>query len=201
MEIKNFGNNTKTPSFKGAMFINLAALDNERAVPVIKEFKKVLGQGLQQKQYKFMGKPFVQDVFIGYNKSTNPYTEADSYGILIATGLNPDSGGQLFAKLGGVDSPILHKINKVFEKFKLTNNPAVGVVKSSPSDFSGNFSNLGNDVDVVVSHTFLNDLDADFMKRTGFFYSDTEEPLNNNVVFSYQKKHTNVYKYLATGLL
>lgn len=201
MKITNRINNNQSPAFRGAIFLNMSALEKERALPVVAELKKVIGQGFKQKMYKIGQDTFIEDVFIGYNKGKNPYTEEDSYGILIATGCNSDPGGALFAKLAQVDAPILKKINKVLEKFNLINNPQVGLVKSSPSDFSGAVNKFDDGLDVVLSRDFISDLDKDFIERTGYYYHDSEEVLGKNIVFNYQKTRKNVYKHKYTIVL
>ncbi len=189
----------QNPAFKGATFVNLSALDKNQVTPVIAEFKKILGQGISQKTYKIGCDKFVQDVFVSYNKVKNPFNNDDSCCVFIATGDDLNIGKRRFAKMAAIDDPILRKINQVLKKFNLTNNPSVGVVKSSLSERSGYIMKIGDnkELEILVSHKFVNALDKDSIARTGTYYSE-DKTVGRNLAYGYSRNNKGAYEYLNT---
>lgn len=195
-------NKNQSPTFNGAIFVNLSALEKERALPVLAEFKKVLRAGISQKFFKAGKDTYEQSIFVGYNKGLNPDTNEESYGLLIATGCDKDYGKLLFSKLAMIDNPILKNIDKILDKFNLKHNPAIGVVRSEFTDSSGFIKRITrDDIEIGVTPNFIYDLDDDFVQRTGRYYFAEEEAFGKNVVYGYSKDKKGQYEHIFTTTL
>ena len=198
----NFTNNTQAPAFNGAIFVDLATLDKKRAMPIIADFKRELGQGLMNKTFQIGRKKYNQDVFVGYNRAVSFNANDYPYGVLVATGDDLGWGSNVFAKIAAIDNPINATINKILKKYNVLNNPTVGVVKSSPNDISGFIrKDKTGFLDVFMSPDLVNKMDINCLERTGYSYYENSEFDNMNLLQSYFKKRNGVYKYIGISVL
>jgi len=130
--INNTDNKGFQPNFQKAIFIDLSELPRKKRNAFLTEFKSIIGNGPIGRTYKYNGKTFNQDIFVGYNQQIDGIANFSAgaqrlkngkiQNILIGTGRDETLGEKLNTKIEQIDNELIGNIKKILDKFGVLSN-------------------------------------------------------------------------------